>query len=379
MPGYDGQGNVAALMKSDGAIAAVYEYGPFGELLRKQGDYAKDNPFRNATKYTDEESGMVYYGYRYYNPETSRWLSRDPIGEAGGFNLYGFVSNDPLNVTDYLGLNGDDKQTTTPTRLPIDPEKDWGYGTVYVSVMSLSLGYNSSIAVVNSFPQIGGGGGGPPILPPALPPITPPKIKLPCSIVALAAVKSAKTNHVGGSDSDASRLMDAMVELVNHGGELGAALILGWANATERDVVWKRAAGLPRAGRRASGAPLLHLARGSKDFTTVSLSGSDKPKSASIIIGHELGHAVIGLLRPLYSSPLASEDISHDLGLEAANVLYVENVLRASYAGEDPRLSYSGELISELSEKNGMADYLNKMKGVVDQYVKGSKDRNNCY
>ena len=47
---------------------------------------------------------MAYYGYRYYDPQTGRWPSRDPIGERGGMNLYGFVGNDAVNRWDYLGL-----------------------------------------------------------------------------------------------------------------------------------------------------------------------------------------------------------------------------------------------------------------------------------
>jgi RHS repeat-associated protein len=43
-----------------------------------------------------------YYGYRYYSPQTGRWINRDPIEEAGGLNLYGFVGND-LNKFDLLG------------------------------------------------------------------------------------------------------------------------------------------------------------------------------------------------------------------------------------------------------------------------------------
>ena len=45
-----------------------------------------------------------YYGFRYYDPETGRWPSRDPIEERGGLNLYGMVANNPVNAWDYLGL-----------------------------------------------------------------------------------------------------------------------------------------------------------------------------------------------------------------------------------------------------------------------------------
>ena len=49
--------------------------------------------------------GLVsYYGYRYYTPQTGRWINRDPIEENGGLNLYGFVSNDAISVNDLIGL-----------------------------------------------------------------------------------------------------------------------------------------------------------------------------------------------------------------------------------------------------------------------------------
>ncbi len=47
---------------------------------------------------------MAYYGYRYYDPKTGRWPSRDPIEEEGGVNLYGFIGNDGVNWWDRLGL-----------------------------------------------------------------------------------------------------------------------------------------------------------------------------------------------------------------------------------------------------------------------------------
>jgi RHS repeat-associated protein len=57
--------------------------GPFGEVLRATGSMAKANPFRFSTKYQDDETDLLYYGYRYYNASTGRWLTRDPIEEHG--------------------------------------------------------------------------------------------------------------------------------------------------------------------------------------------------------------------------------------------------------------------------------------------------------
>lgn len=100
---YDGNGNVMALVRgSDGYITARYDYGPFGEPMRLNNIVA--NPTRFSTKFTDEESDFVYYGLRYYNPSTGRWLSRDPIAERGGPNLYGYVGNSPSDRVDPLGL-----------------------------------------------------------------------------------------------------------------------------------------------------------------------------------------------------------------------------------------------------------------------------------
>ncbi|MGH8020594.1 MAG: RHS repeat-associated core domain-containing protein, partial [Opitutaceae bacterium] len=106
IPAYDGNGNVTTYLDAaTGTPIADFEYGPFGELLRATGSFAKNAPFRFSTKFTDAETGLVYYGLRYYNSTTARWLSRDPMGELGGINLSGMLGNDPINKVDPLGLN----------------------------------------------------------------------------------------------------------------------------------------------------------------------------------------------------------------------------------------------------------------------------------
>lgn len=101
---YDGNGNVIALLDAQSAtLSAQYEYSPFGETVRATGTAANLNLFRFSTKYTDE-TGLLYYGYRYYIPSTGYWLSRDPIEERGGLNLYAFIANNPVKFSDSLGL-----------------------------------------------------------------------------------------------------------------------------------------------------------------------------------------------------------------------------------------------------------------------------------
>ena len=100
----DGNGNIIALVSATtGDVTASYEYGPFGEPIRISGPAAALNPFRFSTKRIDNTTDFVIYEYRVYSPCTGRWLSRDPIEERGGRNLYGFVGNKPISEFD---LNG---------------------------------------------------------------------------------------------------------------------------------------------------------------------------------------------------------------------------------------------------------------------------------
>ena len=102
---YDGNGNVAALVDgSGGSLTARYEYDPFGQTIRSSGSAAALNPLRFSSKHADDETDLAYYGYRYLSPNMGRWLSRDPIGERGGRNLYGFVANNSISRVDPLGL-----------------------------------------------------------------------------------------------------------------------------------------------------------------------------------------------------------------------------------------------------------------------------------
>src|SRR5262249_33724500 len=74
-------------------------------------------------------SGLAYYLYRYYDSKLQRWLNQDPIGEAGGLNLYAFVDNNPLMFVDPYGLALQDP-VGPPGTIPVigDPGAGWRQG-----------------------------------------------------------------------------------------------------------------------------------------------------------------------------------------------------------------------------------------------------------
>ncbi|WFB36371.1 RHS repeat-associated core domain-containing protein [Kiritimatiellota bacterium B12222] len=89
-----------------GNVVARYGYSSFGETTYAYGSRVGQNPFRFAGAYLDEETGTYYFGYRHYHPRSKQWISSDPIGEAGGLNLFAYCNNDPINGIDVLGLAG---------------------------------------------------------------------------------------------------------------------------------------------------------------------------------------------------------------------------------------------------------------------------------
>ena len=149
----DGNGNITYLVDSSQAKAAEYRYDPFGNTISSSGTLASANVNRFSSKEQHINSGLYYYGFRWYSPNLQRWLNRDPLGDHAGthlafwryyelgvrphpgqllaqvgfygtlvsrldtqkqrypfelsddFNLYSFVANDPLLYVDYLGLS----------------------------------------------------------------------------------------------------------------------------------------------------------------------------------------------------------------------------------------------------------------------------------
>ena len=103
IPCYDNNGNVTRYCDANGNTVAQYTYDAFGNIISQSGPLADFFRYRFSTKYYDLETGLYYYGYRFYSPSLMRWLSRDPIGVRGGVNLYGFCGNNPIGLYDADG------------------------------------------------------------------------------------------------------------------------------------------------------------------------------------------------------------------------------------------------------------------------------------
>lgn len=103
IPCYDGNGNITRYLDSSGNTVAQYTYDAFGDAIFQSGFLAQTFRHRFSTKYFDSESGLYYYGSRFYSPILNRWVARDPIEEDGGLNIYSFCLNNPLQFIDPRG------------------------------------------------------------------------------------------------------------------------------------------------------------------------------------------------------------------------------------------------------------------------------------
>jgi RHS repeat-associated protein len=100
----DGNGNVTCMINTSNSVVARYLYDPYGRVLSQSGLLAAANLYRFSSKEAHLNSGLVYYLYRFYDPNLQRWVNRDPIGELGGFNLYVYVGNGAAYLVDPYGL-----------------------------------------------------------------------------------------------------------------------------------------------------------------------------------------------------------------------------------------------------------------------------------
>lgn len=136
IPLSDNYGNIVVLLGKNGIPSKTYQYTAFGIETSPS---CSINPWRYASKRFDPETGLIYFGRRYFDPKIARWTTPDPVEYADGPNLYAYLHNNPLNRFDRYGLWGDNFW-----------EDSWnvcqGIGHAYNSYRQAELGFYSGIA-----------------------------------------------------------------------------------------------------------------------------------------------------------------------------------------------------------------------------------------
>jgi len=98
----DHLGTPQRLIAADGTVVWQAAYLPFGAAQVSIAQVV--NNIRFPGQYYDSETGLHYNWHRFYDPDTGRYISADPIGLAGGMNLYAYVQGNPVNAVDPEGL-----------------------------------------------------------------------------------------------------------------------------------------------------------------------------------------------------------------------------------------------------------------------------------
>ena len=106
-------GSIMAITEMDEDVAVSYRYDPYGAVtITRNGSTQSSDPLGQPITYTgrwsDEETGLMYYRARTYSPEIGRFLQRDPLGVGPGPNLYQYVGSRPTCITDPYGLDPED-------------------------------------------------------------------------------------------------------------------------------------------------------------------------------------------------------------------------------------------------------------------------------
>jgi len=132
---YDGKGNVSALIDSTQAVVASYAYDPFGMLMKDTSATGFDQPYKFSTKQQITGTGLISYGYRFYDSCSSKWTTRDPLGEYADLNVYRMVGNNTVSFLDPLGL------------YDVDVHLGWTY--IWASAAGFSANDALTIATAN--------------------------------------------------------------------------------------------------------------------------------------------------------------------------------------------------------------------------------------
>ncbi len=107
----DHRGLPLALISEDGNTAWSAEYDEWGNQLNEENPHHLHQPYRMPGQQYDKESGLYYNRHRYYDPLQGRYITPDPIGLRGGWNMYQYPLN-PIQVIDPMGLDAIENMTS---------------------------------------------------------------------------------------------------------------------------------------------------------------------------------------------------------------------------------------------------------------------------
>ena len=142
VPLHDSLGNLIHVLDiKDGTILESFDYSAFAEESTQS-----TIPWRFASKRADPETGLVFFGHRYYNPSISRWLTPDPLHFTAGLNLYNYCKNNPLMYYD------PDGRLLFMIAIPLAV---WGAGSL-TSITAFELGCIVGVAILGSMAAEGG-------------------------------------------------------------------------------------------------------------------------------------------------------------------------------------------------------------------------------
>jgi len=101
----DGLGSITSLSSGAGSLAQTYSYDSFGHQTSSSGSLT--NPFQYTAREADSEINLHFYRARFYDSQSGRFLSEDPLagGEDAKLNFYVYASNDPVDRFDPTGLS----------------------------------------------------------------------------------------------------------------------------------------------------------------------------------------------------------------------------------------------------------------------------------
>jgi RHS repeat-associated protein len=160
-------GHVAGLVTAAGQVVNRYEYTPFGKTLSMT--EGVPNPLQYMARELDSDAGLYYVRNRWYDPALERFVSEDPIGLAGGPNLYGYAGNSPTNLRDPSGLCVTGWYSVSAYHVDLGGHVDLGRAYVLCTLYSrqaaeameaAAAGFREMYAHPNPGPAVAAGGTG---------------------------------------------------------------------------------------------------------------------------------------------------------------------------------------------------------------------------